>query len=276
METSLDLGTIEDVDASTKEFIRRRWGKKFYIIGGILIGLAILVFPIAGFFVFLAIMWFSIGWSIARKLVHLEFMRQFAEKNGFSYEAGGALESVTGDLFGRGHSRQIIGVASGIRAGLPLRFFLYTYTIGSGKHRQTECFTVAEVTFDGSVPSLILDNKDDWRIEGNPIGGKYRTISTGNSFDDRFILRIAEGHEIEALEVLTPEVMEEIVERGRDRSFEFVGHKLYVWKEGYAKTTAEIQAMLSLAQYLIDALALRLSRLHDDVEAVIGARRRDP
>lgn len=277
MEASFDLGTIEDVDIGTREFIRRRWGRKFYIIGGFLIVVAVVGATIdLGLFVFPALIWFSAGWTIAHKLVQFEFMRQFAEKNGFTYEAAGDIATVHGDLFARGHSRSVTCVVSGARNGFPIRFFLYTYTVGSGKHKHTEHFTVMEAAFKGSVPPVILDNRED-RFTDDGINRKHRKhrkLSTGNRFDDHFTLRVVEGHEIEALEVFTPEVMEDVIAHGKGHSFEFVGHNIYVWKTGHAKRSAELNGLMNLAHYLVDTLSMRLSRLHDDVDAVTAAHAR--
>ena len=273
MEALHDPFAIEDVGVGTREFIRRRWGKKFYLIGGALVVAGFITLPIGlGFFVLTAaVLWFGAGYVIAQKLVHLEFMRQFAEKNGFTYEPLGDMATAKGDLFTHGHSNAIWNVVSGTRGDLPIRFFFYTYTTGSGKNRQAHPFTVIEVAFGGSLPHMILDNRDDWYFDG--LGDGHAKVGTGTVFDEHFILRVKEGLEIEALEVLTPEIMEELIVRGKGYSFEFVDHRLYIWKPKYARRSTELAGFLSLAHYLVDTLAPRLSRLHDDVDAVIAANR---
>lgn len=270
---SVQLGTIEDVSVSTKEFILQRWGTTFYTIGHILIAVAVLAF-FSGitFFIFLPILWFAIGYGIANKLVYIAFLQQFATKNGFTYQLLGDITTVKGNLFNRGHSKGMTSVVSGRRGELPVRFFLYTYTTGSGKNSTTHEFTVAEVTFGGHVPPMIVDTKDDWYVDGT-WGGKHKKLSLGNAFDECFTLSVAEEFEIEALEIFTPEVMEGVVTHGKGYSFEFIENHLYVWKQGHPKKSTELQAILSLAQYLINTLAYRISRLHGDVDAVAETQR---
>lgn len=273
MESVIDLGMIEDVDVSARAYIRRRWGKKFYIIGGLLFvaGLPVALF-FGGLSILPAVLWFAVGRMIAQTAARTEFMQQFAKKNGFSYELSGDIATVRGDLFERGYLKMMSHVVTGRYADVPVRFFFYFYRTGDNKHHRNHRFTVIETSFAGSVPEVIVDNKDDWYLDGG-IGGRHRTLHTGTQFDDHFTLRVCEGLEIEALEVFTPEIMEGLIERGKDHSFEFVDNHLYVWKEGYVKKPADMQSLLTLTTYVIDALAPRLSRLHDDVDAVMATQK---
>lgn len=267
MEQAPAFGVIEDVSVGTSAYLRERWGWKFYAPFVILIAVGLLVLlwlrVFHGFF--LALLWYVIGYALAHRFVQVEFMRQFAAKNGFTHELV-TPRPEHGHLFDRGDGRAAWNGVVGARAGLPLRFFLYSYTTGSGKSRTTHNFTVAEVTFRGSVPEVIVDARGDIYFDG--AGGTHRTLETGTEFDTHFILRVAEDHEIEALEVFTPEVMEEILKRGKGCSFEFVADRLYVWKQGHANTSEDLRRMFDLASYLIDTLGYRLGRLHDDVAAI--------
>ncbi len=262
-----ELGTIEDVSVSTKKYISQRWGEEFYVVGGVLV--------FGGFFFgplwFFALLWFIGGFAIARSKVYVEFFKQFATANGFLYEEKGDCGSVEGNLFGRGHSQGMSHVVSGAYQTFPIRFFTYQYTEGQGKNQQTHQFTVAELVFGGSLPDIIVDSKADMYVDGG-LFGKFKTLKVGNGFDDYFTLKVPEDLEIEALEVFTPEIMEQLMSRGRGYSFEFIGTKLYVWKPGTQKTSAQLRELLSLAHYLIVALAPRLARLSDDVEAYRSAR----
>ncbi len=265
--TPEELGVIEDVSVSTKRYISQRWGNGFYVAGGVLI--------LGGFFFppfwFVALLWFVIGFAIARSKVYTEFFKQFATNNHFVYEEKGDLGSVEGTLFGRGHTRGMSHVVSGVQQALPIRFFVYHYTEGQGKSQSTHQFTVAELVFGGSLPDIIVDSKDDMYVDGG-FFSKFKSLELGNGFDDVFTLKVPEDLEIEALEVFTPEIMEQLMSRGRGYSFEFIGTKLYVWKPGVARTSTQLREHLSLAQYFITALAPRLARLSDDVEAYRSAR----
>lgn len=273
METPTDFGTIEDVQTGTREFIRRRWGRTFYGVGTLLAVIGMIFFSRFGLASFVpTLIWFTAGWAIAYKLVQFEFMRQFAERNNLTFEVAGDTATLHGDLFARGHSAAMTCVLSGMRNGFPLRFFLYDYTTGTGKQKRAHFFTVAEVTFRGNLPDVIVDTTED-RYTDDGIDGAHRVVVLGNRFDEHFTLRVAEGHEIEALEVFTPEIIEEVIGRGRGYSFEFINNHLYVWTAGHVQTSVRLRHMLELAHYLIDALAYRLGRLHDDVDAIKEAYR---
>ncbi len=270
---TIDLGAIEDVDVSTRRYISKRWGNWFYVIGGTLIAVGLISLPFLGIFGAMpAILWFTIGFAIAGRAVQKEFLKQFAQANGFVFEETSSLLSVEGDLFGRGHTRTMSAIVAGVHAERALRFFFYSYDEGHGKHRSTHPFTVAEVTFGGSLPDIIVDSKDDMYVDGG-FFGKFKTLKVGNGFDDYFALKVPEDLEIEALEVFTPEIMEQLMSRGRGYSFEFIGTKLYVWNTGHARKSSELRELLSLAHYLVDALAPRLARLSDDVEAYRATKR---
>ncbi|KKW29162.1 MAG: hypothetical protein UY71_C0002G0007 [Parcubacteria group bacterium GW2011_GWB1_52_7] len=268
-----EIGDIEDVDKSTSDYINRRWGAKYYLPG---IALAALAAAIAVYFqsygyLFIPVVWFAGGWGLAQGKVRDEFMRQFAARNNFAYKGYGSLGEVEGALFRRGHGRRITHVVAGAEGEHPVRFYFFTYTVGSGKHKKTYNYTVGEVAFSGLLPDIIVEARGDWDFS-DLASSHFKQIRLGGSFEDHFGVFVQDDLEIEAFEIFTPEVMEELAGRARDYNFEFINRKLYVFKKGYISKRAELADLLSLIQYLVEKVAPRIRRLHDDVAAMKSAK----
>ncbi len=268
-----EIGDIEDVDKSAGEYILHHLGAKFFLPG---IALAVLGVIMAAFFqsygyLVLSVAWFACGWGVAQAMIRKEFMRQFAAKNNFTYKSSGSPNEVEGALFERGRNQRITNVVAGTEGEHPVRFFFFTYTIGRGKHKKTYNYTTAEVAFSGLLPDIIVEARGDWDFS-DLVSSRHKEIRLEGSFGDHFGVFVQEDLEIEAFEIFTPEVMEELVSRARGYNFEFINRKLYVFKKGYISKRAELADLLSLVQYLVEKVAPRIRRLHDDVAAMKSAK----
>lgn len=267
----MDIGTVEDVNKSVFRYIlgypktlalfialslaleaigiRGNYGEEFII-------LPILV-------AVLAIFW--IQYKIRR-----EFMRQFASRNGYQYRVSGSSDEYNGALFDKGRAKSVSDVVTGIYEGRPIEFFFYQYTEGSGKESHTYYFTVVKIEYGGAVPSIVVEKKSVF----NTIGlarGNQKKLNLGKGFDDYFTVYVPEDFEIETFEIFTPEIMQMILDRGKEFSFEFIGNKLYVYKQSITTKRIVLDSLLSFTKEIIATLGPRLARLHDDVEAITAA-----
>jgi hypothetical protein len=75
-------------------------------------------------------------------------------------------------------------------------------------------------------------------------------------------LRVPKGYEIEAYQILPPNVMADLIDKAKDLNFEFNGNKLYIYATSLILVREKLQSMFDLAEYL-DNLFARSARAVD-------------
>ena len=270
-------GIIDDVNTSTRAYIRDHWGLKFYVpllilvAGGLLEAWA----NESGILLVSAGFWGFGGFAFANARVRTEFMQQFAAANRFVYQGEGNVEELSGVLFQRGHSRSVEDMVVGERDGRLLRFFFYRYKVGSGKNTQTYSYTVGEITLPGAGPDVVVESRRDFDFSNYARDGG-REVPTGSPFREYFRLTAPKDFEIEVLEIFTPEVMAVLMDRAAKYNFEFIRDRLYIFQKGHMSRRAQLKELLGIAEYLVTTLAPRIMRIQDDVAALNHAFGRTP
>jgi|GEM_PF-2916985 len=217
------------------------------------------------FFIFLAAAFYYIG--AAQNQAQNAYMQQFAKTHGFAHEELGRTDDLKGEIFLRGSNRRVSHVVSGIYAGHPIRLFMYQYEIRLGRNEVTRRYTACEIIFKGAVPDILVTR--GYSIISSFVSGmKRKKLPLSHHFDKHFSVFVPQNLEIETLEIFTPEVMEQILKQGKSFDFEFIDDRLYLYLPRELWSRHELDAMIAFAKYLVETLGPRLSRLHDDVEAM--------
>lgn len=273
MNKPQSLGTIRDVNASTWRYIVDVWGWRFF-------GPAILLAELGTLLVMetsspaglvAVLMWLMAGYGIARSKMEKCFFEGLAAELGLHYVGSGKYPEAGGSLFNRGRQRTLNHTLQGIYHDRPVRFFQYHYATGHGKNKTHHNFGVCEVTFDGLVPDITVDQNSFLR-DMNLEWPHQRRLSIRKDFDEQFQVHVNEHLKIEAFEIFTPEIIAELVRpERRNYSFEFIGDKLYVMQKGQTLKRESFLALADTARFLVNALGPRLARLHDDVAAMRAA-----
>lgn len=272
-----EFGLIDDVNKGIFQYIKQYWGWKFFLPAILLIS-----FSTAGAYysvvgdrsaelIILPFIWIIVGVALAHSKIREEFMRQFAMKNHLVYVGIGDHNAMLGSIFKRGHSQEISNMVTGERGGYQLRFFFFYYTVGSGKHKQTYSYTVCEIKMKGVAPDIIIESRDDWDFQSYA-GGHQKEVLIESVFRDHFAVFAPEDFEIETLEIFTPDVLSELMDRAKKYNFEFIEDRLYVFRFGEIEKRIELEAFLKLTEYLVNAVAPKVFRLSDDTLALKEAK----
>jgi hypothetical protein len=263
--------SIENVGASTFHYLKRHPG--YFTIPLIIAVVIEIMFIWLGIsdiriYIFPAILPF-IGYTIARGKIQHEFMQQFAATNGFSYTSIGSLDGLDGTLFQVGHNKLVTDVINGQFQGHPISLMTYKYVTGFGKSQQTHYYTIYELQFDITLPDILLENVG--HSFGEPLFGKLsgkELIKLEGDFNKYFSLSIAKGYEIEALEIFTPDVMVELIDKAKQFSLEIVNGHLFIYGNGVVGTKQGLYDLYGLAQYFIEKLGPVLTRMKSSVDAM--------
>jgi hypothetical protein len=198
-----------------------------------------------------------------------EFMRQFARSNGFSYAKKGNPAEQDGALFKIGRSKSISDVVSGKFLDCPLELFTYTYVTSSGKYSQTHYFTVFKFHVTANMPDTLLENSDHdfGELFADRMAGRVPLKLEGD-FNKYFNLSVTKEYEIEALQVFTPDVMVDLIDKCRELNLEMINDHIYIYKDSIMNSKKEIYSLYECATYFEEKLAPVLSRMKPALDAM--------
>jgi hypothetical protein len=256
----VDLSNIQitDVSQATSDIIRAKYKTQ------VIVFVCLAVPAIYACFMFKSLIWLFVwgavgmfGYAYVKNQVEAAFMQQFGASIGFAFSPKATMDSVQGRFFKIGHSQCITDVLSGTSNSLPLRIFNYRYTIGGGKNSHTYEWTVFETTLSKVMPEITLNSNVDappGEIGFSLFDGSTHVELEGD-FNKYFSLHVPKGYETEAYQIFTPNVMADLIDKAASLDFEFCGNRLYVYRPNEADTTAEMQALFDLVDFLVQLFA---------------------
>lgn len=268
--------SIDDVGQSTSRFLQKH---PFYftvpLVATVICEVTFIVARVPSLGVYIFPLFFPIlGYGFARSKVQHEFMQQFAAANGFSYSAGGWPEGLDGSLFKIGHSQSAVDIVSGQFQNDPITLFTYTYVTGYGKSQQTHNYTIFKLQFDITLPDMLLENGGHSFGESlfdKITGSGKELIKLEGDFNKYFSLSIPKGYEVEALEIFTPDIMAELIDKAKNYSLEIVNSHLFIYDSGIVSTRQGLYNLYDLAQYFVEKLGPVLARMKPVTAAMEGA-----
>lgn len=149
--------------------------------------------------------------------------------------------------YGRSHS-----FSSVLEASLgPINAELFTYqcVTSVGRNEQTHVFTVAKVPLPVQLPHILLVAKS-----GHPdlreVMVDQEKLTLEGDFDQYFTLSLEKGHEVDVLAILTPDVMQTLIQYNQKEDIEIIGANAYFIsrndKRDYTDTEQLIQSVVEL------------------------------
>lgn len=241
--------TVLDISESTKDFFWKRHRGYMWTLILIPILLTILFNPAISLFSFLIPAY--IVWRVHKKMKRLFFI-QLAEMLGMRYEPSSDRTTVSGYFFEVGRGGSPTHVLSGSYEGVPIRLYEYQFTTGHGKHKENHPFVVSEIDTQGNLPHVFM-KPDDFSDFGKP--PRTRLLSLEGGFNNHFDVYVPEDSEIEALQILEPDVMAKFIDEFSTFGFECSGTKTYVFRKGsFADNRESLMAHIKLLERLYDEL----------------------
>lgn len=249
----LDVGQIDDVNKSSNTYILKNY-KGFIVLMIVLLVLcvyALFRFNIGPMPLFAVIAVFGLVVMNVKRKFKKQFTQQFGASIGFTYQPTTVIDSTGCKLLNAGHGQEAYDVLVGIHEGFPMSIFTYRFTIGSGKNSHTYHYTVFEVTLNEEVPNILLYSKSCDSAVSDFFSGN-ETVNLEGNFHEHFKLRVPKGYEMQAYQIFTPNVMEDLIDRAKDYSFEFVRNKLYIYATDIVTKREKMNEMFALVTYLDD------------------------
>lgn len=169
--------------------------------------------------------------------------------------SGGDSVIESGIMFKQGGDRSIDHCIEGSVEGRKFRMFNYTFGVGSGESKKVYAYTVFAFKFDGHFPHFYLNNlHNSYSIKT----GEH--VSLPPEFEKQFSLSAPRRHEIEALEIFTPDVLSKLLDMKLVHDIEFVDQEMVIFADGVVYNFEKLEKEFNMAIELENLLSKKLDR----------------
>lgn len=226
-----------------------------YVSIVILILVSCVAFYFFGQFAFVGIVLIYGGISSRILKRKAKIWRDFAAANGWY-----VIEKTQVDPFyippgiaGQGHSAKMGDVVHAQIDEHECDVFMYQFTVGSGKSSQTYFYTIARVTLARQFPHIILDSKQTWSLRDKT--DAKDSMKLEGDFSQYFNLFYRKDDQINALSVITPDVMQTLIEYDKSQDIEISGNYLFFMVNSDLRNPTALPYLFKSVDALSDEIA---------------------
>ena len=192
-----------------------------------------------------------IGWQVQK--YQDQIWRSFAAANGWTVDIGVPDLTLISPSLNDGHSQKLSPVIQASVNSLSLNLFSYICTTGSGRYSQDHYFTVAMVTLPKSLPHMLLLSKKV-RVDARANLDNHEKLQLEGDFGNYFELQIEKGQEINVLSIITPDVMQALVNNNQSEDVEIFNNYLYFILRNDKRDSVSVQALINSVNGLSDEI----------------------
>jgi len=140
------------------------------------------------------------------------------------------------------------------------RLYTYDYTYGMGDFQSVHSFTILRIELPKAFPHIVLDSqKNDDGVRR--LFNNYQKIKLEDNFDKYFRVYIQADEQVDALSILTPDLMSYLIDNSVKLDVEIVGSSLYFIATEANQSKTEIQYMLESTRPVVDDIIHRANTL---------------
>jgi len=170
-------------------------------------------------------------------------------------------------LMSRFNIRSFLGLVLALLTTRSRSFSRRTSRTNNNINQQTRKFNFMQVKLPRAVPHLFINSKKN-SINPNGLGYEIEKLKLEGNFSEYFELLIPPGYHIDALQILTPDVMHALVEYGKDYDFELIGNELYVYQGSWMAGTPfdseeKMRQFLMVVEHISEQFGQQVERYSD-------------
>jgi hypothetical protein len=279
MSDPTETGKVFDVNRSAREYILKKY-KWLLIISGI-IGLLCILYSIlfkdGNFLDFLSVpvLALIIVYTFEIGRFRKQMFENFAKSHGYSFSPSEVSNFGNYSLFAIGKNKSASEIMSGVLENVPVRIFNYSFATESvdSKGRRTDQyhhFFVVDMDFGTVTPSILL------RYKGTDIIPKafgHADVKLEGKLGDIYDLEVEKEFEIEALQIFTPDVMQEMLQvlespEKPKINIQFSGNHAVIFIGGEINRLDLLENVHSMAADMAKHWGPLMVRLKGDIEAL--------
>jgi hypothetical protein len=141
---------------------------------------------------------------------------------------------------------------------------VYVTTVDEGRAQRHYSFTVARIQLPAALPHILLRAKGD-RVNIQQDFADHEMLQLEGDFGDYFTLQIEKGQEVNVLEVITPDVMQTLVDYSQHEDIEIADDNLYFIVKGDARNADAIRQLIDSAASLSERIVEHVQQVTPDV-----------
>lgn len=192
--------------------------------------------------------------------------QQFATRHGMTYAPGGT--QYNGIFMDVGNEQKSYNTVHGSFDGNDFWLFNFSYTLGSGKHKQYCKRTVFKIVFPCEFPRMTsFSDMHAFYIPSDYFKNPQKVVLSGD-YEHFFDLTVEKDFEIEALQIFTPDLMEKVRFSKHHFSLEFVGNTLFVYTDHEIYVREKLETMFDLVCYLIKKVEPVAKKMEPSLKAM--------
>lgn len=139
-------------------------------------------------------------------------------------------------IYSIGRQQEIIHPSSGnLTNGNAYSVMHYRYTTGSGKNKRTHLYSMLHFQISKHLPHIVLDSHTNDELTSSiPVyfNDGQRIVLEGD-FNKHFDLYAPEGYSVEALDIISPDFMQELITSQAAYDIEINGNSVYLITDDY-------------------------------------------
>jgi len=153
-----------------------------------------------------------------------------------------------------GRKKEVHNVITGSLFGTTFSLFEYEYIVGGDKSKKKLHNTIMTADIGNEFTHILLDSKNNSGGASRMRQGAERISLEGN-FDDFFSLYVDPTHHIDALSIITPDIMQTIMSATKSYDIEIIGSKVYLFAEGDRRNKDSVQDLFFGLEKLLGELS---------------------
>ena len=279
MNNPAETEKVTDVHKSAREYILKKYKWLLIILG--IIGLAAVLFSIL--FKNSNLLGFLYVPAVALIIVYVfeigrfrkQMFQNFAKIHGYAFGTSGKKDFGNYSLFTIGKNKSASEFMSGILENVPVQIFNYSFATETtnSKGQKTDVyhhFFVIDMDLGTTTPSILLRYKGSNTV---PMAFGSSDVRLEGKLGDYCDLEVEKEFEIEALQIFTPDVMQEIlsvIERPEKPklNIEFSGNHTVIFIEGEVNKSDLLESINNMADDAAKHWAPLMARMKGGIEAL--------
>ncbi|GEM_PF-2596120 len=140
--------------------------------------------------------------------------------------------------------------------------FAYQFRTGSGRSTRNHFYTIVRLELPKKFPHLVLDSKRSFAIHG--VDSSLAPVSLEGNFDSYFRLYHTKSEHIDALSIITPDIMQTLINSNAHQDIEIFGRYAYFMFDSEQRTPGYMPMLFSSVIALSDELMHKAKTLRYD------------
>jgi len=193
---------------------------------------------------------------LASKVVRqkAKIWKNFALDNGWQYFRldQSDYSYIPPGLYGVGNNTRIYDVVNAVFEGHVCDVYMLQFTTGSGKNRQVHYYTIARVRLQRPFPHIILDSKKSRALQSR--GHATDSVKLEGEFNDNFSLYFDKNDQVNALSVITPDVMQTLIASNTAQDIEIIDNNIFFMIHSDVRSAEYIPILFASVDALSDEI----------------------